>query len=598
VDQSTNNPTTWEWTFGDGQSYTTTSYYYKNPSHRYTEPGTYTVTLKVTNTVGTHTTSRTITVDPVAPNAAFTAANTVGDSPLAVTFTDASTNNPTAWLWEFGDGTNSTVQHPTHTYTTSGTYSVQLTVTNAAGSASVTKTDLVAVNTPAVAMTATPAVGEKPLQVTFTDQSTNNPTAWVWTFGDGTTSTEQNPSHVYQTAGQYTVTLTATNSHGTTTKSFPGAVTVYELAPVAAFVTDVTGGSKPVTVQFTDQSANNPTAWSWSFGDGQISAEQNPSHTYPDAGVYTVKLTATNPKGSNTVTKTNLIVVEEIAPVAAFTVDHTYMIAGQDVWFTDQSANNPTAWFWQFGDGQTSSLKNPRHAYMAPGTYTVSLRVTNAQGQSDLVKINYVTVDTHLPIADFECSPVLGPSPLTVQFTDESEFLPYQWSWDFGDGQTSTLQHPTHTYTEPGTYTVTLRASNAIGSDTMIKSDVITVQLPPIDFTADKTMGGSPMDVRFTVENGSADWTYAWSFGDGTASTVQNPVHTYKTSQDQEFFTVALTVSYGGEEQTITKPNYIDVRTKSLETFMAEQQDNIEATVTIGAVATIIAGIIAIYIGL
>jgi PKD repeat protein len=513
-------------------------------------PGTYTVTLRVTNAIGSDTTTRSITVNQIPPNAAFTATNTFGDAPLTVQFTDQSSREPTAWSWDFGDGNTSTEQHPAHTYTVPGTYSVTLTIQNTAGSAAVTKTDLVAVNTPAVAMTVDPAVGEKPLTVHFTDESTNDPTAWLWKFGDGATSTEQHPTHTYTAAGVYTVTLTATNAYGTTTKSFPAAVTVYELAPAAAFTANVTEGDKPLSVQFTDLSANNPPQWSWTFGDGGSSNQRNPVHTYTAPGLYTVTLTATNPKGSCGVTRTNYITVEEIPPVAAFTVDHTYMIAGQDIRFTDQSQNSPTTWFWQFGDGQTSSLKNPRHAYAAPGTYTVTLRVTNEKGQSDLVKINYITVDIHLPIADFDCNPVLGAAPLTVTFTDESEFLPYQWVWQFGDGVTSTVQHPTHTYTEPGTYTVSLRSSNAVGSDTMTKTDVITVQLPTIDFTASPTMGGSPLTVQFTTD-GSPDWSYHWSFGDGATSNEQNPTHVYKTTQDQQFYTVSLTIEYNGESRRL-----------------------------------------------
>jgi PKD repeat protein len=131
----------------------------------------------------------------------------------------------------------------------------------------------------------------------------------------------------------------------------------------------------------------------------------------------------------------------------------------------------------------------------------------------------------------------------------------------------------------------------------MIKSDVITVQLPELNFTGTPTMGGSPVTVQFTAD-GADTWEYHWSFGDGTTSTDQNPTHRYTTTQDQQFFTVTLTVSYGGEEQVITKPNYIDVRTKSVATFMAEQQENIAGTVMVGAVMATIAGIIVIYIGL
>jgi serine protease len=156
------------------------------------------------------------------PVAAFSGTPTSGTYPLTVTFTDASTYTPTSWSWDFGDGSTSTVQNPSHIYTAAGTFTVALTATNAYGSNTLTKTGYITVtapntNPPVAAFSGTPTSGTIPLTVTFTDASTNTPTSWSWNFGDGSTSTVQNPSHIYTTAGTYSVALTATNAYGSNT---------------------------------------------------------------------------------------------------------------------------------------------------------------------------------------------------------------------------------------------------------------------------------------------------------------------------------------------------------------------------------------------
>jgi len=143
-----------------------------------------------------------------------------------------------------------------------------------------------------------------PLYVYFTDISTGSPTSWSWNFGDGQTSTQRNPSHLYA-AGTYTVTLTATNSAGSNTVTKARYVTVSNSGPVADFTGNPTTGPAPLNVQFTDISTGSPTSWSWNFGDGGTSPQRNPSHLYA-AGTYTVTLTATNPAGSKTVTKRDM----------------------------------------------------------------------------------------------------------------------------------------------------------------------------------------------------------------------------------------------------------------------------------------------------
>ncbi len=172
---------------------------------------------------------------------------------------------------------------------------------------------------PVTAFTATPTAGLAPLTVQFTDTSTGSPTAWAWTFGDGGTSSEQNPQHTYTAPGLYTVTLTATNEYGSDEEIRTDYITVY--GPVTAqFTANVTGGTAPVAVQFTDLSTGGPTAWSWSFGDGNTSAAQNPVHTYTTAGTHTVTLTASHPYDSDTETKTAYITVAVLQPFPGLTL--------------------------------------------------------------------------------------------------------------------------------------------------------------------------------------------------------------------------------------------------------------------------------------
>jgi PKD repeat protein len=166
------------------------------------------------------------------------------------------------------------------------------------------------------------------------------------------------------------------------------------VAPVAAFSADVTSGTEPLTVTFTDASTNTPTSWSWTFGDGGTSTLRNPVHVYSDPGTYTVSLTVTNAAGSDTETKTGYITVYAAAsaPTAAFTADYTSGTAPLTVTFTDSSTGNPTSWLWDFGDGTTSTDQNPVHTYTISGSYTVTLTVSNTAGSDSETKIGYITV--------------------------------------------------------------------------------------------------------------------------------------------------------------------------------------------------------------
>jgi PKD repeat protein len=332
---------------------------------------------------------------------------------------------------------------------------------------------------PVAQFTGSPTSGCEPLTVNFTDQSTGEIDTWSWTFGDGGTSTAQNPPHQYVNAGDYTVSLTVTNGYGSDTESKTGYIHVGE-APVAAFVGSPTSGCAPLTVNFTDQSTGDISTWSWTFGDGGTSTAPNPSHQYWVPGDYTVTLNVSGTCGSDGETKTGYIHVDETL-IAAFSGTPTSGCVPLDVGFTDESVGNITSWAWTFGDGGTSAAQNPSHQYAAPGDYTVTLTVTGACGSDAEAKTDYIHVDG-APVAGFYGVPTSGSAPLTVDFYDQSTGQVTFWDWTFGDGGTSTAQNPSHQYMSEGDYTVTLTVSGPCGSDGYTRTGYIHVE-PPSEWT-------------------------------------------------------------------------------------------------------------------
>lgn len=207
-------------------------------------------------------------------------------------FTDESTNSPTSWDWDFGDGATSTLENPTHVYAANGIYNVCLTATNLVGSD--TYCELISIDSYLVPEAAFSYSGDP--TVTFTDLSTNVPTSWFWDFDDGTTSDLQDPVHTFALDAVYFVCLTATNAAGSSEACELINISNTPVTPEVDFSWEISG----TTVTFTDLSTNTPTYWDWDFGDGGSSAEQNPSHFYPSPISYTVCLTAGNVAGENT----------------------------------------------------------------------------------------------------------------------------------------------------------------------------------------------------------------------------------------------------------------------------------------------------------
>ncbi|MDI6794288.1 MAG: PKD domain-containing protein, partial [bacterium] len=240
--------------------------------------GTYPVTFMVTDSCGLSD-SETITITVTGYDADFTASDTAGCVSLQFCFTDLSAGNITSWSWDFGDSGTSTDSSPCHTYTTAGSYTVTLEVSGPDGADIETKVNYIEVYPPGVAadFTAEPVSGCMPLLVDFSDSSTGNVLSWLWEFGDGDTSPLQNPQHLYMGPGDYTVTLVVGGDCGSDSETKTAYIHVIDWIEVAAdFEATPGSGCVPLTVDFNDTSTGVITAWSWDFGDGNISSDSAP----------------------------------------------------------------------------------------------------------------------------------------------------------------------------------------------------------------------------------------------------------------------------------------------------------------------------------
>ena len=339
-------------------------------------------------------------------------------------------------------------------------------------------------------------------------------------------------------------------------------------APGAAFSASSTNGDAPFAVNFTDQSTGDITSWNWDFGDTSTGTAQSPAHTYNTPGTYSVSLTVSGSGGSDSLTKTDYITVNEVPsppPNPAFTADVLEGLAPLTVYFTSQSSGCIDTYKYDFDgndtdDWSSSSSGSTQWTYMTPGIYTVRLKVRDCE-TSDYyseTKLNYITVNAPIPpTALFSATPTTGWEPQTVSFWDQSTGHVDGWEWDFGDSTTSTAQNPDHVY-DQGTYSVSLTASGPGGTDTLTKTSYLTIGAPAAadaNFTADPTVGFSPMDVQFMDLSTGSVTEWSWDFGDSATSTAKNPVHTYSVGS----YTVTLDVDGPVSSDSMTKTSYITV---------------------------------------
>lgn len=358
-----------------------------NPNHTFTLAGTYQITLVATGPGGTNSITKELVILPNAPMANFTFGNLVDGKAIVgreVTFNNASTE-AVSYQWTSDPNVfSSTETNPRHTFTTAGTYRITLVATGPGGTAEIFRMLQVVEPEPIADFSFSPANPRRGETVQFTNHSVNS-TSYQWSSNPaGFTSTERNPSHVFNTAGTFTITLTATGPGGS--KSISKTITIAELPPVADFSFSPENPESGQTITFTNLS-QNATSYQWSSTPaGFNSTAANPTHAFVTAGTYQVKLIATGPGGSSEQTKTIVVTEPTPAPIADFSFSPTSAFIGETIQFTNKS-QNATSYQWSSNPAEFSStLENPSYAFTEPGTFAITLIATGPGGTASITK--------------------------------------------------------------------------------------------------------------------------------------------------------------------------------------------------------------------
>ena len=508
TDNSTGNIVGWSWDFGDGNLSTQ-----QNPLHEYISSGTYNATLTVENDLECFDDiTQTVTVNDV-PEADFSAANfCLGDN---TQFTDLTSGATTQLEWNFDDGSPvSNATNPSHVFPATGTYDVQLVAFGGSGCSDTTVQTITITGVPTADFSFQTVCATD--TTFFTDLSTGTPDTYSWDFDDGSTSSLQNPDHVYNTAGTYNVSLTVSYTSSGCSNTITYAVDAHPRTTPQFVANTPCLGSE---TDFIDQTGNSPILWEWDFDDGNTSTAQNPSHEYLSPGIYDVNLITENVFGCSDTLVQSVEVYE--LPTPDFTFDTVCLNAVTSI--IDQS-QNAVDWEYDFGDGTIINGQNPTHTYASDGTFTVSQVVTNIEGCSDTLEHDVIVRPnpTALWQADTACFSYL------TSFTDNSVDA-ITWDWNFGDmGATSTQQNPQHVYSADGTYNAELIVANAFGCTDTLNEAVLVQPQPIADFNNATVCAGNAVD--FTNTSQGNPILFNWDFDDGSpVSTNENPTHTFAT---------------------------------------------------------------------
>jgi PKD repeat protein len=572
INQSTPAGGTASWDFGDGGAKSTLW----NPTRSFSKPGVYVVTLTVKFPDGkTGTVNHTVNVYK-KPDVKFATTPLDGCTPLNVTFTDQSSAGDgtiSSINWDFGDGNGATGPTASYTYNQGMGIIASAIVTNSFGCTNSAEQAIKVKATPQVAFTSNNQGGCKsPVTVNFTNNTTLNTTSsvavtYAWDFGDGSTSADLNPTHVYNTTGSFTVKLTATTAEGCTqTLTQPDYILIATMKADFSIQEKLCSGAN---LHFTNTTKPDPVSATWTFPDGEVQTTINAVKSFPAAGDYQIVMKSITVDGCEATVTRTIHVTDP--PTASFTIlPATACTIPVNATFT-ATTTGATAWQWDFADGGTATTKNPAHKYTAEGAYNVVLVASNAEGCT-ATATNTITIQK--PILSIT-GPTTGCIPLDATYTPNigSADPVVKYDWDFGDGGTATTRIPTHTFATEGTYTVKLTITTQ-GGCTQTATLVVRVGTPvKVDFTVDKTSGCQPTVFNFTNKSVPAgqEWTWLFEENNGTmgSSTLQNPTYVFGTTGKHD---VTLIVSNNGCTQQLVKPDFIEIFPPAA-LFAVEQPD-------------------------
>lgn len=513
----------WTWNFGDTLNTTSNA---QHPTFTYNDSGTYVVSLVASTSYCSDTAYDTLLVEP-RPVALFTPSDTLGCSPLSVSFNNQSIYGATHY-WSFGDGSTSTAANPTYTFNHSALtdtfFVVQLVATSAFGCEDSITDTIHVLGNPIAHFGSDATLDCAPLQVQFSDSSIGA-VSWQWDFDDGFGSTTQNPAHTFENQTQfisnYTITLTATAANGCTDSAFE-TITVYP-EPLFGFNIVPDSGCSPLTVQFPV--AIGAVLYNWDFGDNTTSTGPNPSHTYvnntTNNAIFEVTLIATSPFGCvDTVTGE---VVVHPKPNADVTPNLSFGCQPLDVTFANNSTGGST-YEWDFGDGTNyfSNSATVAHQFSNLSNDTLVLFPTlyaeTADGCRDTAMAEvqvYRLVSANFVVDTVACH------PFNAVFADSS-VNPQSWLWDFDDGYTSGIQHPTHLFVNQDTVPITRSVSlEVVSIEGCVDDAIIDLRVlpkPRSDFDLEAPTVCNLARLGFENQSDQAAVS-AWNLGSGTFQT-------------------------------------------------------------------------------
>ncbi|MEO8820487.1 MAG: PKD domain-containing protein, partial [Ginsengibacter sp.] len=551
----------WQWDFGDGNFASI-----QNPQHTYTSVGNFNVSLRATNNFGCVTSKTVKSFIHIETGVKADFKNAVSktcNAPATISFLNQSSGvGLLNYQWDFGDGSSSTASNPSHTYDSSGTYTVSLVVANATGCTdTLIKPHLIIVGS-TKADFAIPEILCAQTPVYLKNTSNPVPASASWDFGNGTRSDSVNAIAIFKLPGDYKIKMISNN--GACMDSVTKTLTVIAKPSVSFKSNDTVSCEAPFNAYFNNTSSGTTNSsrstsavqtYYWDFGDGGNSTQQSPSHTYTQEGNYTVKLWVTNASGcTDSVVKTNFIKIKK--PVVTLNNLPQQGCAPLSHKFTStvNSLDPVTNFHWDFGDGNSSDSATPTHVYTTPGKYNITLTYTTNGGCVDSVqKISGIIIGTK-PTSTFIADPLETCAVKPMNFSDKSGGAPDHWIWFFGDGESAVTQNPAHQYSDTGFFSVTLISINNGCADTLTMKNEVHIHPPVALFSYLKTCS-VPRQVIFSDKSLGADY-WNWNFGDGNTSTTQNPVHDYTTPGK---YTVSLTVTNNASGCSETKTDTIQI---------------------------------------
>jgi gliding motility-associated-like protein len=504
------------WVFGDGNVSSEAS-----PVHNYTSPGKFNVTLLAKNSQGCENTATKVQAVIVHDTkSVFSAQTFFCTAPAEVQFTNTSVApGAISYAWDFGGEATSTEKNPKYTFIKTGSFKVKLAVKGDYGCEIVSE-KIINVGTGGFTITADKSQTCINTDIQFSILNTESFKSVKWNFGNGKTSTELSPTSSYAQPGKYTVTLTAELDQCTVEQT--KEIEIVNSANAQFTVKEECDR----TFAFTN-TTQNYVSLLWNFGDNTFSTEVNPKHIYNTSGKSTVTLTVYNQLQCPSIIKKVVTIndnpIAVIFPAEQNSCLSTPSLSGCapfNLQFTNSSIAQPSfTSSWNFGDGQTSTTRNPKHEFKIAGTYTVTLTVKNPIGCTSATFVT-VKVSSTTPIAKFDIDRKVGCTNTdTITFTSTSiNATSYCWVLQPGDtipGESVIRK----VYQQPGVYSISLIAKNDGCKNIKVRKDTLTINGPYINFDFEKNCD-HPYDLTF--ENSSTPGaTFAWNFDD-PAST--NPV--------------------------------------------------------------------------